>query len=114
MHSHEKPNRRLGKITACIAALQIAAGRNEDWPFADLAERWKGCYVRFARNEDNMISPERAGPSPRLRVVRPERYAAFENAGPSRPDFSEPIYAHIEYIWVYKGGHHADCWNLWS
>ena len=24
--------------------------------------------------------------------------AAFENTGPSWPDFSEPIYAHFEYI----------------
>jgi hypothetical protein len=31
-------------------------------------------------------------------LIREHSDAAFENTGPSRPDFSNPIYAHIEYI----------------
>src|SRR4030081_2188509 len=47
-------------------------------------------------------------------LVRILSRAAFENAGPLRPDFSEPKYAHTEYIWVSKGGTYADRWYLRS
>ena len=69
----------------------------KNWQSGHLAERLKRCYVCFARNEDKMISPDE--PDLCAAADRSElSYAAFENAGPSWPDFSEPIYAHIEYI----------------
>ncbi|MDP1582912.1 MAG: hypothetical protein Q8M18_05730 [Bradyrhizobium sp.] len=55
MHSHENPNRPGGKITACIAALQIEASKIEGLAVSHLAERSKRCYICFARNENKLI-----------------------------------------------------------
>ena len=70
------------------------------------------CYIRFARFEDKLSSRRH-----RTLCAAADWFdvsaAQRKSAGPSRPDFSDPRYAHIEYIVRrLQGGIHADRWNL--
>ena len=83
------------------------------YPSAHLAKPQEACYIRFARNEDKsillMMGRTLCNAAGRVSFRSTKLQ---EDAGPLRPDFSKPKYAQIEYIWVSKGGYHADRWNL--
>src|ERR1700731_884123 len=110
----ETPNGMSAKPPTALQRCKSGRTAVTIWPSWHLAKAQGACYIRFARYEDKSIS------SWCCRTLRNAAgwfegyHAAPENAGPLRPDFSEPKYAHIEYIWVSKGGYHADRWNLRS
>src|SRR5450432_3319926 len=107
----EIPTANLPKPAAAMQRCKSARAAVTIYRLGYLARSQVACYIRFARYEDKLTPDDalngRQGCGPVQ--IRP-----MQLAGPLRPDFSEPKYAHIEYIWVAKGATHADRWNLRS